>query len=518
MSKIDQAFVKAFAKRPQPSEPVVESPVVEDLAALASCSFWVDSTGHHGLRPDEAHQLEAAASGRSRGSRPAEAVDWVPSPAEPPQPMPGQPGSAETPPPKPAVTRAVEFVRFDPRQIESAPTESFRNRLSASEFTPITVAHDVLEEPVIEEDPRDENIAAEQPLDPPREEATVPAAPILRIDAGQPIATAQESTAGTAEQAAAPLESELERTPPAAHEDPPAAHEDPPGAHEDPPAADKDPLATADPQGHPAPPVQPSAAEAAEVPESSTAPSQPIASAPTVSTDANLEGPATLPISEAISPAVQAAEKKRFEAAWEVDQFDAPRVLHDLMTTGNMISEAGMPLATAVRDGLQRVLITSATAGAGRSTMAMGLAMAAASTGLRVALIDGDIDRPTLVDDLQLELEFGWPEAIRGGVALSETAVHSVQDGVTLFPVIPANLGAPANGHELARVLDQLAGDFDLLLVDGPVGGHAMLAESFQSAILVRDMRQFDRQAIDRTIAELTQKGFANLGIAENFA
>ena len=213
-----------------------------------------------------------------------------------------------------------------------------------------------------------------------------------------------------------------------------------------------------------------------------------------------------------------AAVKPPFEAAWEVDQFDPPQIVEELMTRGGLISSAGIPLAKAAREGMQSVLITSSKSGAGRSTIAIGLALSAASTGLRVALVDGDFESPSLVDDLQLELEFGWPEAIRGGVPLSETAVSSEGDGVTLFPIVPASTGLVPQAAELRQAVLKLCEHFDLTIVDGSAASVTFPSDTFQSAIVIRDACNTDHAGLERCVAGLRAAGIEQIGIAENFA
>lgn len=475
MSKIDKAFVKAFAKERPPAPQAEPAAVAVDLAALGMSSFWIDPSNNDLMRMDAAQSqpLRKPVTGRQRGTRPV--ASRRPASSTPPIP-PSAEASPET-----SSEHSIELLRIDAAQPEPPPEHVFRTRLDASSFPAITVTHDSIEDPTE---------VLERPY------APAPAAETTPVTTPAPIADA--APVGEAK---------------------PVGEAAPVGEHQRPPA----PTAAA-PQASPTHSVVTSEAVAAAA--------EPIA-APVAETAA--EPPATVafpgPIEQAAAqPAVTetptsnqatrvpAAPVAPFEAAWEVDEFETPAIIDQLLTNGGMIAGAGVPMAQAAQDGMQRVLITSPHRGAGRSTLAIGLALAAATTGIRVALVDGDWNHPTLVDDLQLDLEFGWPEAIRGGVALSETAVHSVGDGVTLFPIVSSTAGLPPQTEELQQTIDQLTEHFDLIIVDGPSADVPMPHNCFQSGIIVRDLRNFDKAAIDDSIAALRAAGIAQVGVAENFA
>lgn len=112
-----------------------------------------------------------------------------------------------------------------------------------------------------------------------------------------------------------------------------------------------------------------------------------------------------------------------------------------------------------------RVMITSATAGEGKTTVTLGLAIALKKLGFRVLLVDGDLQRSTLSQHL--------------GVAPTKQGTERVEircicpDGLDLIPApaVPKEETAQffAQGHfeqYLARV--QAEGNYDYVLVDTP--------------------------------------------------
>jgi Mrp family chromosome partitioning ATPase len=210
-----------------------------------------------------------------------------------------------------------------------------------------------------------------------------------------------------------------------------------------------------------------------------------------------------------------------FQAAWEVDVFDVPSTVADLFFEGSLFQQVAERMAEAVDSGLKTVLITSNASGEGRSTAAIGIAMAAAAAGVKVALVDADTENPTLADDLRIELQSGWAEAVREGMPIKEVAIHAVEDGVTLIPLNPPNAGGAATPFEVIQLIDLLQSKFELILIDGPSGVSANLhqcASVVDSAVIVRDVTRTSSVAVAEFSIRLRESGVQGVGVVENFA
>ncbi|MEM8667586.1 MAG: division plane positioning ATPase MipZ [Planctomycetota bacterium] len=209
-----------------------------------------------------------------------------------------------------------------------------------------------------------------------------------------------------------------------------------------------------------------------------------------------------------------------FQPVWEVDVFDIPRVVADLFFDGELFQQIAERMGEAVNTGLNSVLVTSAQPGEGRSSIAIGIAMAAAAAGIRVALVDADTEKPTLAEDLRLDLQYGWVDTIRGGLPISEVAVHAVEDGVTLIPLMQPNGPTAGTAEEVAQLLKALRNRFELVVVDGPAEmSQAVLAfaDSVDTAIVVRDTARTDARMINEYSYRLREAGIQGVGIVENF-
>ena len=209
-----------------------------------------------------------------------------------------------------------------------------------------------------------------------------------------------------------------------------------------------------------------------------------------------------------------------FQAVWEVDVFDVPTPVADLFFEGTLFQQIAERMSEAVGSGLSSVLVTSTKAGEGRSSVAIGIAMAAAATGIRVALVDADTDDPTLADDLRLELQYGWVDTVRGGLPIKEVAVHAVEDGVTLIPLMPPSGRNAATAFEVVQLVELLKDKFELVIIDGPTAQSAHIhqcASIVDSAIIVRDMARTDTLAINEFSYRLRESGVLGVGVVENF-
>lgn len=129
-------------------------------------------------------------------------------------------------------------------------------------------------------------------------------------------------------------------------------------------------------------------------------------------------------------------------------------------------------------DGQVRtLLVTSAEAGAGKTTVTIGLGLALAQGGDRVVLVEADLRRPALRARLgNTAPREGLAEVLSGELPLSdaltveEVAISGVPGAVSVN-VLGAGLSAPnpaelLESARMRQVLDDLREQFDIVLVD----------------------------------------------------
>ncbi|WP_254512773.1 tyrosine-protein kinase family protein [Anatilimnocola floriformis] len=219
--------------------------------------------------------------------------------------------------------------------------------------------------------------------------------------------------------------------------------------------------------------------------------------------------------------------KRPYVPLWEVDRLTWPPLCDKLMKDPQgYFATASNKLLSVVRGGLKVLGITGSRRGEGRTTLALCLARAAAQAGIHVALVDADFARPQLATMLGLETAYGWQEAATGKIPLSEAAVKSLADRLTVLPLEVSTSTSKLSlaDPRVTATLRATAATFDLVIVDmGPLGTSNEplfpVGENcpLDAAVVVRDVRYSlvneSRSAGDR----LYDAGIEAVGIAENF-
>jgi succinoglycan biosynthesis transport protein ExoP len=127
---------------------------------------------------------------------------------------------------------------------------------------------------------------------------------------------------------------------------------------------------------------------------------------------------------------------------------------------------------TAVTRQLNTLLVTSAVAGEGKTTVAVNLAHVIALSGRRTVLVELDLRRPTTFGPINLGASRGVTTAITGDAELSSLLVRPLSNLPNLL-VLPAG-ALPHNPSELlsservAQLLSELAQDDTMVIIDSP--------------------------------------------------
>jgi len=117
------------------------------------------------------------------------------------------------------------------------------------------------------------------------------------------------------------------------------------------------------------------------------------------------------------------------------------------------------------------LLVTSAVAGEGKTTISVNLALALASIApeFRIGLVDLDLRRGRIAEIFGYQPEFGVEHALRGEASLDEVCVQTDVAGLDFFP----NDGPVVNPHSLLgtsaqNFFESLHRRYDYLICDGP--------------------------------------------------
>ncbi|TWT88711.1 Tyrosine-protein kinase YwqD [Pseudobythopirellula maris] len=115
------------------------------------------------------------------------------------------------------------------------------------------------------------------------------------------------------------------------------------------------------------------------------------------------------------------------------------------------------------------VLVTSAGATEGRTTVASQLAASLARAGRRTLLIDGDMRRPALHTLFSTPLEDGLCEVLRGEAELKDAVRATAAEGLWLLPAgycDPQAVQALA-GDAAQALFQKMREDYDFVIIDG---------------------------------------------------
>ncbi|MHC1560538.1 tyrosine-protein kinase domain-containing protein [Actinomycetospora sp. C-140] len=136
------------------------------------------------------------------------------------------------------------------------------------------------------------------------------------------------------------------------------------------------------------------------------------------------------------------------------------------------------------------ITVTSAVAGEGKTTLVCALAAAFGRAG-RVAVVEGDLRRPTIADRLGLVGDVGLTDVLGRRARLSDAMQRWGGTGVDVLvcgslPPDPTDL---LSSGQMGEVLTLLHAEYDLVLLDAPpllpVADAAVLASRSDGALLV---------------------------------
>jgi capsular exopolysaccharide synthesis family protein len=182
---------------------------------------------------------------------------------------------------------------------------------------------------------------------------------------------------------------------------------------------------------------------------------------------------------------------------------------------------------------LRALMIASAAPGDGKTTIARHLATAAARMGSRVLLMEVDLRRPTLAQQLNVSPGPGLSDVLIGAASLGEAA-QSIAVGAPSddgsqgrsFNVLVAGAVLPPNPAELIEsqamqtLLDQARDTYDLVVVDTPpltaVSDAFPLLSRVDGVIIVGRVGRNRRDIAERLHETLTGAGAPLLGVVAN--
>jgi polysaccharide biosynthesis transport protein len=154
--------------------------------------------------------------------------------------------------------------------------------------------------------------------------------------------------------------------------------------------------------------------------------------------------------------------------------------------------------------------VTSARPSEGKTTIAISLAVSAASSGLKVALLDADLRHPSASHFFKLDGRKGLVDLLMGAVPAQDVMIFQKDIKLVIIPAGGKTLNPPdVLGSERMRVLiSRLKEQFDYVVIDtppvGPVVDPTIVATLADKTIFVVGWDSTPRELVTSSVQQLS--------------
>ncbi len=168
-------------------------------------------------------------------------------------------------------------------------------------------------------------------------------------------------------------------------------------------------------------------------------------------------------------------------------------------------------------------VVTSSVPEEGKTTTATNLAITLAQAGQKVLLVEADLRRPKIADNLKLETAVGLTTVLVGRIGLEDAVQDyaSVEDlSVLTSGAIPPNPAELLQSQAMADTLTQMRKLYDVIIVDAPpllpVTDAALLTAQSDGALVVVRHSKTTRDQLRHSIKRLEAVDGRALGVVLN--
>lgn len=153
------------------------------------------------------------------------------------------------------------------------------------------------------------------------------------------------------------------------------------------------------------------------------------------------------------------------------------------------------------------IVITSPSAGEGKTTSSIALALALAEVHRRVLLIDADLRKPAVAERTGLVANAGLTNILIGQAALEEVSQHWRDLDVLTSGPVPPNPAQLVESDAMAELIETARTAYDYVVIDSPpllpVVDATVLARAVGGAVIVARVGRTTRQQLTQAVQGL---------------
>lgn len=179
----------------------------------------------------------------------------------------------------------------------------------------------------------------------------------------------------------------------------------------------------------------------------------------------------------------------------------------------------------AVDRTMSSIIVTSALAGEGKTSVSANLAVTFGAMGKRVILVDADLRKPSVAEFMSVEGGVGLTSVLIGSVSLDDALIPWGRDRTVSILTAgprPANPSELLASSKMSELLEQLKQRADVIVIDTPpmlpVTDAAVLGAQSDGVVLIARINGTSKQKIKAAAAQLRKLGLPALGVVANWA
>lgn len=211
-----------------------------------------------------------------------------------------------------------------------------------------------------------------------------------------------------------------------------------------------------------------------------------------------------------------------------ISEVEKGKSIESYLTTQprSLIAEAFRSLRTdlefsGVDRPLKTIYVSSSDVEAGKTSMAVNLAIVIAQSGKRVILIDADLRRPAVHRYLGISTQRGLSDVFRGNVDIYNATVPYKEGNIFVVTsgVPPPNPSELLSSKKMDQILENLKKVADVVVVDGPpmvVTDGSILASKVDGVLLVVRYGFTRKSAAQNAVTQLERAGARLIGVILN--